>query len=152
MNELCNSYLINKVDRIDINGIKKFEVGEKYFFEDLGLRNCFLGFNLQRDIQKLMENAIYLHLSLLGYEVFIGKNDTRKVDFIGIKQGEKIYIQVAYLLTDEKTRAREFGNLLNIKDNYPKYVVSLDDFNKGSDVQGIRHVHLPDFLIADHYS
>jgi predicted AAA+ superfamily ATPase len=143
---LCNAYLINKVGRIGINGIKKFEVGDKYFFEDLGLRNCFLGFNLQRDIHKLMENAVYLHISLLQYEVFVGKHDTQEVDFIGIKQGQKVYIQVTYLMTDEKTRDREFGNLLNIKDNYPKYVVSLDDFNKGSDVQGIRHVHLSDFL------
>ena len=146
LKSLCNAYLINKVGRIDIDGIKKFEVGDKYFFEDLGLRNCFLGFNLQRDIHKLMENAVYLHLSLLQYEVFVGKNDTREVDFVGIRQGKKVYIQVTYLMTDEKTMDREFGNLLSIKDNYPKYVVSLDDFNKGSDVQGIRHVHLSDFL------
>jgi hypothetical protein len=143
---LCNAYLINKVGRIGINGIKKFEVGDKYFFEDLGLRNCFLGFNLQRDIHKLMENAVYLHLALLKYEVFVGKNETQEVDFIGIKQGKKIYVQVAYLITEEKTRTREFGNLMNIRDNYPKYVVSMDDFNKGSDVQGIRYLHLSDFL------
>jgi predicted AAA+ superfamily ATPase len=143
---LCNAYLINRVGRIGINGIKKFEVGDKYYFEDLGLRNCFLGFNLQRDIHKLIENAVYLHLSLLQYEVFVGKQDTQEVDFIGIKQGKRVYIQVTYLITDEKTREREFGNLLSIKDNYPKYVVSLDDFNKGSDVKGIRHVHLSDFL------
>jgi len=146
LKSLCNAYLINKVGRIDIDGIKKFEVGDKYFFEDLGLRNCFLGFNLQRDIHKLMENAVYLHLSLLQYEVFVGKNDTKEVDFVGIRQGKKVYIQVTYLMTDEKTMDREFGNLLSIKDNYPKYVVSLDDFNKGSDVLGIRHVHLSDFL------
>jgi len=146
LKSLCNAYLINKVGRIDIDGIKKFEVGDKYFFEDLGLRNCFLGFNLQRDIHKLMENAVYLHLSLLQYEVFVGKNDTKDVDFVGIRKGKKVYIQVTYLMTDEKTMDREFGNLLSIKDNYPKYVVSLDDFNKGSDVLGIRHVHLSDFL------
>lgn len=143
---LCNSYLINKVGRIGIDGIKKFEVGDKYYFEDLGLRNCFLGFNLQRDIHKLMENAVYLHLSLLQYEIFVGKQYTQEVDFIGIKQGKKVYIQVTYLITDEHTRAREFGNLMNIKDNYPKYVVSLDEFNKGSEIQGIRHLHLSDFL------
>ncbi len=143
---LCNSYLINKVGRIAINGLKKFEIGDKYFFEDIGLRNCFSGFSLQRDIHKLMENAVYLHLTLLQYEVFVGKYDTREVDFIGIKQGKKIYIQVCYIITDEKTRDREFGSLMAIKDNYPKYVVSMDDFNKGSDSQGIRHLHLSDFL------
>jgi hypothetical protein len=93
-----------------------------------------------------MENAVYLHLALLKYEVFVGKNETQEVDFIGIKQGKKIYVQVAYLITEEKTRTREFGNLMNIRDNYPKYVVSMDDFNKGSDVQGIRYLHLSDFL------
>ena len=143
---LCNAFLINRVGRIEINGLKKFEVGDKYFFEDIGLRNCFLGFNLQRDIHKLMENAVYLHLSLLQFEVFVGKQDAQEVDFIGIKQGKRLYIQVTYLMPDEKTREREFGNLLSIKDNYPKYVVSLDEYNKGEDVQGIRHLHLADFL------
>ncbi len=146
---LCNSYLINKVGRMEINGLKKFEVGDKYYFEDIGLRNCFSGFSLQRDIHKLMENAVYLHLSVLRYEVFVGKHDTLEVDFIGIKQGKKIYVQVSYLITDEKTMDREFGNLIAIKDNYPKYVVSLDEFNKGSDIQGIRHLHLSDFLQLD---
>lgn len=143
---LCNSYLINKVGRIEINGLKKFEVGEKYYFEDIGLRNCFSGFSLQRDIHRLMENAVYLHLSLLQFQVFVGKQDTLEVDFIGIKQDKKIYVQVCYLLTDERTRDREFGNLMAIKDNYPKYVVSLDDFNRGGDTKGIKHVHLSDFL------
>jgi uncharacterized protein len=143
---LCNAFLINKVGRIEINGIKKFEVGEKYYFEDLGLRNCFLGFSLQRDIHKLLENAVYLHLSQSGYEVFVGKLETQEIDFVGIKQGKKIYVQVTYLLSDEKTKDREFGNLIRIKDNYPKYVVSLDEFNKGSDVEGIKHLHLVDFL------
>lgn len=146
---LCNAFLINKVGRIEINGIKKFEVGDKYFFEDLGLRNSFLGFSLQRDIHKLMENAVYLHLSLLQYEIFVGKLDTQEIDFVGIKQGKKIYVQVTYLLSDEKTTDREFGNLISIKDNYPKYIVSLDDFNKGSDMLGIRHLHLSDFLMLN---
>jgi len=146
---LCNSYLVNKVGRIEISGIKKFEVGDKYYFEDLGLRNCFLGFSLQRDIHKLMENAVYLHLSLQQYEVFVGKNDTREVDFIGIKKGKKVYVQVTYLMTDKKTSDREFGNLLSIRDNYPKYVVSLDEFNKDSEIKGIRHMHLADFLLLE---
>ncbi len=143
---LCNSFLINKVGRIEINGIKKFEVGDKYYFEDLGLRNCFLGFSLQRDIHKLLENAVYLHLSQSGYEVFVGKLETQEIDFVGIRQGKKIYVQVTYLLSDEKTTDREFGNLIRVKDNYPKYVVSLDEFNKGSEVEGIKHLHLSDFL------
>ena len=144
---LNNAYLINKTGRIDINGLKKFEVGDKYFFEYLGLRNCRLGFNLQRDIHKLLENAVYLHLKLLQYEVYIGQYEQQEIDFVGIKQGKRVYIQVTYLIADEKTKEREFGNLLNIPDNYPKYVVSLDEFNRGSEIAGIMHLHLLDFLM-----
>lgn len=143
---LSNAYLINKTGRIDVNGLKKFEVGDKYFFEDLGLRNCQLGFDLQRDIHKLLENAVYLHLRLLHYEVYVGQHEQQEIDFVGIKQGKRVYIQVTYLIADEKTREREFGNLVNIPDNYPKYVVSLDEFNRGSEVAGIAHLHLLDFL------
>lgn len=143
---LGNAYLINKVGRVDVNGLKKFEIGDKYFFEDLGLRNCRLGFNLQRDIHKLLENAVYLHLSFLQYEIYVGQKDNQEIDFVALKQGKKVYIQVTYLIPDEKTREREFGNLMAIQDNYPKYVVSLDEFNRGSDVEGIMHLHLSDFL------
>lgn len=143
---LGNAYLINKIGRVDVNGLKKFEIGDKYFFEDLGLRNCHLGFNLQRDIHKLLENAVYLYLSFLQYEIYVGQKDNQEIDFVALKQGKKVYIQVTYLIPDEKTREREFGNLMAIQDNYPKYVVSLDEFNRGSDVEGIMHLHLSDFL------
>lgn len=143
---LGNAYLINKIGRVDINGLKKFEVGDKYFFEDLGLRNCHLGLNPQRDIQKLLENAVFLHLRLLQYEVYTGQQGNQEIDFVGVKQGKRIYIQVTYLMIDEQTRKREFGNLMSIADNYPKYVVSLDEFIRGDDVKGIKHLHLSDFL------
>ncbi|MDD4971001.1 MAG: ATP-binding protein [Paludibacter sp.] len=143
---LSNAYIVNKVNRIDINGLKKFEIGEKYFFEDIGLRNSQTGFSLQRDIHKLMENAVYLHLRGLQYDVFVGKKDKLEIDFVGIKQGKRIYIQVTYLLTDENTIKREFGNLSSIQDNYPKYVVSLDEFYRESDNEGIKHLQLRDFL------
>ena len=143
---LSSAYLINKIGRIDVTGLRKFEIGDKYFFEDLGLRNCHLGFNLQRDIQKLLENAVYLHISSLQYDVYVGDNAQKEIDFVGVKQGKRVYVQVAYLMIDDKTREREFGNLMNIPDNYPKYVVSLDEFNRGGDVQGIQHLHLSDFL------
>ncbi len=146
LHALSNAYIIHKVGRIDVNGLKKFEIGQKYFFEDIGLRNCHLGFNLQRDIQKIIENAIFLHLKVLQYEVFVGQKDKKEIDFVGIKQGKKIYVQATYLMPDEKTREREFGNLTDIQDNYPKYVVSLDPFNQGSDVNGIHHIHLRQFL------
>lgn len=143
---LCNAYLINKIGRIDVSGLRKFEIGDKYFFEDLGLRNCYLGFNLQRDIQKLLENAVFLHLNFLQYDVSVGDNAQKEIDFVGVKKGKRVYVQVAYMMIDDATREREFGNLMNIPDNYPKYVVSLDEFNRGSDVQGIQHLYLSDFL------
>ena len=143
---LCNAYIINRVGRLDINGLKKFEIGEKYFFEDLGLRNCMIGFSLQRDIHKLMENAVFLHLQGLQYEVSVGKKDNLEIDFVGLKQGKRIYIQVTYLLVDEITKKREFGNLRSIQDNYPKFVVSMDEFYRESDNEGIKHFHLREFL------
>lgn len=79
--------------RIEINGLKKFEIGEKYYFEDIGLRNSQIGFDLQRDIHKLIENAIYLHLSILQYEIYVGQQDGLEIDFVALKQGKKIYVQ-----------------------------------------------------------
>ena len=146
LRSLCNAYIVNKVSRIDINGLKKFEIGEKYFFEDIGLRNCQIGFSLQRDIHKLIENAVFLHLRGLQYDVFVGKKDNMEIDFVGVKQGKRIYIQATYLILDPKTQKREFGNLLSIQDNYPKYVVSLDEFYRESDNEGIKHLHLREFL------
>ena len=147
LRSLNNAYILNKVGRIDINGLKKFEIGDKYYFEDIGLRNCQTGFSLQRDIHKLIENAVYLHLKGLQYDVYIGKKDNLEIDFVGIKQGKKVYIQAAYLISEENTQKREFGNLLSIQDNYPKYVVSLDEFFRESDNEGIKHVHLREFLL-----
>lgn len=144
---LQNAYLINKVRRIDVNGLHTFEIGDKYYFEDLGLRNCHFGFSMQKDIHKLMENAIFLHLAQQHYEVFTGQQTGGKeIDFVGRKGDEIIYIQSAYLLADEKTREREFGNLQAIRNNYPKYVVSLDEWTSGSSVDGIKHMHLGEFL------
>lgn len=147
---LQNAYLINKVRRIDVNGLKTFEIGDKYYFEDLGLRNCHFGFNMQGDIHKLMENAIYLHLSQQHYEVFTGQQTGgREVDFVARKNDEVIYIQSSYMMLDEATRQREFGNLQTIANNYPKYVVSLDEWTSGSNVEGIHHIHLGEFLQID---
>lgn len=145
---LQNAYLINKVRRIDVNGLHTFEIGDKYYFEDLGLRNCHFGFSMQKDIGKLMENAIFLHLAQQNYEVFTGQQTGGKeIDFVARKGNEVIYIQSSYLLSDEKTREREFGNLQAIRNNYPKCVVSLDEWTSGSNVDGIKHIHLGEFLM-----
>jgi len=144
---LQNAYIIHKVQRIDVNGLKKFEIGDKYFYEDLGLRNCHLGSSIGKDIQKLIENAAYLHLKQLGYEVCTGQQTGGKeIDFVARRKDILVYVQTAYLITDESTRRREFGNLKNIHDNYPKYVVSLDEWSSGGNVDGIHHLYLSDFL------
>lgn len=144
---LQNAYLINKVRRMDVNGLQTFEIGEKFYFEDMGLRNCHIGFNMQQDIHKLIENAIYLHLSEKQYEVFTGQQSGgREIDFVARRNDEVIYIQATFQLADESTRLREFGNLQAINNNYPKYVVSLDEWTSGSNVGGIMHIHLSDFL------
>ena len=149
---LQNAFLIHKVQRIDVNGLRKFEIGDKFYFEDLGLRNCHLGFNLQKDIHKLLENAIYLHLRQLQYQVYTGQqNGGREIDFVAMRKDEVVYVQACLQLTEESTRQREFGNLLAIANNYPKYVVSLDEWTSGSNVDGIKHVHLGEFLKMESY-
>ena len=146
---LTNAYIINKVQRIDVKGLKKFEIGDKYYFEDLGLRNCQQHLEYSLDINKLMENAVYQHLKIHNYQVYVGKLGDCEIDFVGIKNDTRVYIQVAYLIDSTKTHEREFGNLLKIENNYPKYVVSMDTF--GSDYKGIKHIHLRDFLLLTEF-
>lgn len=146
---LTNAFFVYKVVRSEIEGLKIFEVGEKYYFEDLGLRNTINGYNQLADIQKVMENAVFLHLINYGYKVFVGKIDNYKVDFVADKNGKKLYVQVTLQLTDESIINREFGNLLRIKDNYPKYVITFNDFMIGSNYKGIEQINLKDFLMFE---
>ena len=146
---LSNAYFIHKVVRSEVGGLKVFEVGEKYYFEDLGLRNSLRGFNRKTDIHKLLENAVYLHLLQNGYRVFVGKMDNREIDFVAERNGLKVYVQVCLQLTEKSTVNREFGNLMMIKDNYPKYVITLNDLIIGNDYQGIKQLNLCDFLMCE---
>ena len=141
---LASAYYITRVPRSDLQGKKIFETSEKYYFEDLGLRNAIIGYKPQ-DINKLIENSVFQHMIRMGFNVYVGKTGDKEIDFVCERQGEKIYIQCAYLLTDDQTIEREFGNLLLIKDNYPKFVVTMDDF-KGNTNQGIIHSNLREFL------
>ena len=143
---LTNSFYVYKVQRADVEGLKIFEVGEKYFFEDLGLRNAIRSFDFRRDVNKLLENVVYMHLLRTGYRVFVGKSGDQEIDFMAEKDGERKYIQVAYLLFDQKTIEREFGNLMLIQDNYPKYVITMDETPTGASVKGILQMHLREFL------
>ncbi len=141
---LANAFLIHKVKRYDIEGKRFFEIGEKYYFEDLGLRNALVGYRVQ-DRGKLLENCIFNHLQIAGYEVSIGGLDSQEIDFIAEKNGERIYVQATLTINEEKTLAREFGNLLKIQDNYPKYVVTMDEFD-GNTVDGVACLSLRQFL------
>ncbi len=144
---LQNAFLIYKLKRIDVNSKKIFEINNKYFFEDWGLRNAVLGLG-NFSIPDILENVVFSHLKGLGYRVSVGVLNNTEIDFIAKKADKTIYIQVSYLIIDNKTKEREFGNLLRIKDNYPKYVISLDSVPIGS-YQGIIHLHLRDFLKMD---
>lgn len=146
LNYFCNAFIIDKVPRYDIHGKRIFESNEKYYFEDLGLRNTLTGINQIGDMEKLIENAVYLHLRNQGFEVFVGQFRQMEIDFVAKRKGAIIYLQVTYLLSSLETIEREFGNLQLIKDNYPKYVISLDSFYSGGSRDGIRLLHLRDFL------
>jgi len=141
---LCNAFLVQRSERYDLEGKRIFETGEKYYFENLGLRNAIIGYK-PSDMNQLVENAIYNHLCFHGYDVKTGQIGKLEVDFVAEKQHEKLYVQAAWRLDLQKTIDREFGNLRKIPDHYPKMVVSLDDF-KGNSIEGVRHIGLKDFL------
>ena len=143
---LCDAYIISRVSRYDIHGKRIFELGDKYYFEDLGLRNHIVGGNRSADIEKVMENAVYLHLLRMGYKVYVGQLHKTEIDFVAEKSGSTVYVQVAYLLASQETINREFGNLKLIDDNHPKYVISLDRMMGDVNADGIRHIYLRDFL------
>ena len=141
---LANAFLIHKVPRYDIAGKRIFEIGEKYYFEDLGLRNALIGYRVQ-DRGKLLENAIFNHLQIAGFNVKIGGLNNQEIDFVAEKNGERIYVQATLTINEEKTLEREFGNLLKIGDNYPKYVVTLDEFD-GNTFEGVQCLSLRRFI------
>ena len=141
---LTNAFMLYKISREDVQSKKIFEINHKYYFEDWGMRNALLGQN-NYSAPDILENVVFSHLKNQGYAVSVGVLKNLEIDFIARRNNETIYIQVAYLIIDEKTRNREFGNLLQIKDNYPKYVISLDPVQIGQ-YEGVKHLHLRDFL------
>lgn len=143
---LSNAMLVLRANRYDIIGKKVFEIGEKYYFEDLGIRHALIGFR-STDISKILENLVFLHLKSAGYDVKIGQIGNREVDFVCEKEGERLYVQVAYIISGEEVKKREFGNLLAIPDNFPKIVVSMDETTGGT-YQGIQHINIRDFLMS----
>lgn len=147
LNYLSDAYIINKMNRYDVHGKRLFDSNEKYYFEDNGIRNAIAGGTREGDVEKVIENVVYQNLVRLGYEVFVGQLQSSEIDFVCTKpNGEKIYVQVSYLIVNEETRKREFGNLMRIQDNYPKYVVSMTPLITNNDYDGIKHIHLRNFL------
>lgn len=144
-----NAYIINKIPRYDIHGKRLLETNDKYYFEDLGLRNMLSGTDRTGDIEKVIENSVYLHLKGLGYKISVGTLPNGEIDFVAEKGGIPVYIQVAYLIADDSTMEREFGNLLKIQDNYPKYVISMNPMVRPQNYEGIRHLTLRQFLMRD---
>lgn len=140
------AYLVNEVKRYDIHGKKLFETNNKVYFGDVGLRNLIAGGDREANIEKLIENVIYQHLMRLGYQVYVGELRVGEVDFVCKKPGQVKYVQAAYIIDSDETRKREFGRLKDIKDNYPKYVISMTPLVKSRDYEGITHLGLREFL------
>ncbi len=146
-----NAFIINKVPRYDIHGKKLLETNDKYYFEDLGLRNLLAGSNRAKDIEKVIENVVYLHLKNLGFRIYVGNLADGEIDFVAERHNRTVYFQVAYLLADDKTIDREFGNLMKTNDNYPKYVISMDPLSSPREHLGITHLSLRQFLTTESF-
>ncbi|MBR3896929.1 MAG: ATP-binding protein [Bacteroidaceae bacterium] len=144
---LAEAFIVHRLGRYDIAGKKFFERGEKYFFENMGIRNAIAGYKPQ-DKAKRLENVVCNHLMTCGYDVKVGTLSTEEIDFVCTRNGETLYVQVAIELSKPETIEREFGNLLKIKDNYPKIVVSGERSFENS-YEGVEHVYVRDFLSSE---
>ena len=143
-----DAFLFYQVKRQDLQGKKILTVNEKYYIADHGIREAVYGSNM-KDIQLVLKNIVYIELLRRGYKVTVGKIADKEIDFVCEKQGKKLYLQVAYLLANEETIHREFDIYYSIRDNYPKYVISLDEYDMSQN--GIKHRNIRDFLLADEW-
>lgn len=143
--DLCEeAFLFARVKRSDLIGKRILSVDEKFYVTDHGMRRTVVGGDAMRDIEQMLENLVYFELIRRGWRVTVGKLRNKEIDFVAERGGDKRYYQVAYLMPTEATREREFGTLLEIKDNYPKFVLSLDAMDMG--YGGIVHLNIRDFL------
>ena len=145
----CDAYLFYQVKRVDLQGKQILSTNEKYYIADHGICEAVFGGNI-RDINLILENIVYLELLRRGYKVTVGKTGEKGIDFVCDKHGEKLYVQVTYLLASEDTIKREFGAYDTIRDNFPKYVVSFDEFDMSRN--GIKHQNIRDFLLAEKWT
>lgn len=142
----CQAFLFYKVKRKDLQGKQVLAANEKYYISDHGIREAVYGNNL-RDIERVLENIVYLELLRRGYQVYVGRIDRREIDFVCERGADLIYVQVAYLLASEEIIRREFGIYEHVKDNFPKYVVSMDEIDMSQN--GIIHMNIRDFLLME---
>ena len=149
LNALEGAFIIYRVPRYDLRGKEVLQTNEKYFIGDQGLKYAVMGYK-DRDISGILENIVFLELKRKGYQVYVGKFDDKEIDFVAEKKERKVYVQVAYKLSEESTIEREFGVLLGIRDHYPKYVVTMEDFWQDN-IEGIRHKNLAEFLLMEEY-
>ncbi|MBQ8050681.1 MAG: ATP-binding protein [Bacteroidaceae bacterium] len=140
------AFLAHNVTRYNLHGKKLLENNDKYYFGDVGLRNFIVGGRRANDIEKIVENLVFQHLLRQGYKVTVGQMYATEIDFVATKGDNTIYVQASYLISEEATFQREFGNLQKINDNYPKYVVSMTPFMDASKYEGIIHIPLREFL------
>ena len=144
---LCDAFLAIPIERFDIHGKKLLESNNKHYFSDHGIRNYICASNIRGSIEKIIENVVWNHLRGQGFDVTVGMLRAGEIDFVATKADKRIYVQTTYILASEETVKREFGNLAAIKDNYPKYVISLDPITGGFDeYPGIEHFNLREFL------
>ena len=144
---LEQAFIIYPCARYDLQGKNILKTQEKYYLSDVSLKYSLLGYN-RKMLDGVMENIVFLELKRRGYEVFVGKNDTKEIDFVAIRREEKIYVQVCVQIPQNSDR--EVGNLKAIRDHYPKYVVTLNEMDKGIE-NGIKIVHLSEFLVSDSF-
>lgn len=144
---LEKAFVIYRCQRYDLQGKSVLKTQEKFYLADPSLKYCMIGFN-PKSIAAMLENIVYFELRRRGYEVYIGKNETKEIDFVASRRDERIYIQVCRNMPEESDR--ELANLLEIRDHYPKYVVTLDEMAAGN-INGVRIVHMADFLLSSDY-
>ena len=149
LEKLEKAYLLHRCSRYDLNGKEILKTQEKFYLADTSLRYSVLGYN-DDTVASSLENVVYLELCRRGYTVYIGKTGDGEVDFVATRQNEKLYVQVTQRIESEKTEKREYERLLEIRDNYPKYVLRTDEF-VGGNYEGIITMHVADFLLSGAY-
>lgn len=149
LDALESAFIIYRVPRYDLKGKEVLQTLEKYFIGDQGLKHAVMGYR-ERDLSGILENIVFLELKRKGYQVYVGQLADKEIDFVAEKKNQRVYVQVAQRLAEERTIEREFGALLGIRDHYPKYVVTMEDFGQDN-IEGVKHKKLAEFLLMDEY-